>query len=1006
MSKNLLNRSVGIAALLAMAPAAIVLPAEAQVQSAEAIYEEALAINGAIATLRVDVEAVSNSLPAQYACPPGTPDRAADLQRVDALRNRSNQLGRRVGQLRRSYQQSINVRTVLGETTARDLEALDFGSRNLDAMRQAQQRVNASIASLTQTINSKPRTAAECDGKDDPIASISFAPRSVEPGKRVTAQISARTASGAAVNISKVDVTGFDAFSKVERKQTPGGAASITFKIDDVRRQGPFQVGITVQGTPAGAPAGASGTRYNQRFNYTVANAAPTIVSMPPAPSANPGEDVSISGEIVIIDTNADDDNRDEITRQNIKLEGHPVGLNTTPDSAFERSLSVTNRTHDPKTGRYTYKVERNATAKYPHPHGKFETGINVTDKDGKSAGEPIAITINNTPPEPRFTSPRAPNNGFHSGDGKTVSIKGTVKDANGWEDIESIEIDATAAGGGTYRMHDGVKTLDVTQTGDDSVRFEIVPDNFPHTDDSGQHTIQATAGDDGAPELGVAAAPTPFTAFITVGNSAPEVGAIGFLSGTQLVPTKRICPGDLFTAAAQVKDDEGDALKVTATILPGGAPQELKLEPGGSTYVGDIRAPDAPGDYTIQFDAVETGTNDPKKNLRSMQITVEVCGDPKEEEPKIAMGNDAEPADTTEVAIGNTPPAEPATGRGVAVTGGFGEFEADGIGEISAGTLVNGTEGDERSLVSAELEDWDGWYLNGSIAGPRFRGKDTRLWLEYGQFSSDTDALGSDPEGGEFGVALTYADEFSYLDEGGEGGEGGTGGTGEPLTSTGLFLGDSFGLEGSARGEGDLYYLKFGIDKLKFSRDGLNVNSGVFGFHRKIETDLWSGASVNFGGAPFGGIAQTNQITTEIEQFGVGLSGVGTYDLLPRDGVQPGISFSLSGLIEAMNSDAKGQFYQMTTCDPNVCGAGLSNVIFAEDFDDSGFEVGGGVRFGLNLDINDYLSVGGGYRFGVIPGVATYELPNSPNNQPGRWTTDSADYQGYDFSIGLRASF
>lgn len=989
MSRKHLTRSVGIAAMLAMAPAAIMQTASAEVLTAQQITAESEAIAGEIQTLQGDVQQVENTLPAQYACPPGTPDRQVDLDRATALRNRAMNLSVRINKLRRDYDESINLRTVLGEPTARDLEAVGFGIQNLNALRRDQQSVSTSIAALIRTINSTPKTEEECDGRDDPVASISFAPASVEPGMRVNAQITARTAGGKAVNISSVTVTGMDAFATLENTQTPGGAASITFKIDDVRRQGPFPISITVQGAPAGAPAGATGTRHTQRFSYSVANAAPKIVSIPAAPSGDPGEDISLSGEIVIIDTNADDRNPNEVAQSGIKLEGHPAGLETTPDGAFGQNLRVTNRRHDPATGQYTYDIERNATAKYPHPHGTYDTGISVTDKEGKSASEPVTITINNTPPEARFTAPRPPNNAFHSNDGKSVSVTGTVKDANGWMDIASIEIDATAAGGGTYRMNDGVKTLDVTQTGDDSVRFKIVPDSFLHTVDSGRHDILGTAADDGAPELGVAATPTAFTAFITVGNSEPEVGAIGFLSGTQLVPTKRICPGDLFTAAAQVTDAEGDVLKVTATILPGGAPQELTKADGSNTYVGDILAPNAPGEYTIRFDAVETNTNNPKQNLRSMELTVEVCGDP-EQDPKIAMGND--------------PEVEEAPVRGIALSGGFGEFEADGIGEISAGTLVPGTDGEERSLVQAELEDWDGWHLNGAIAGPKFRGKPTRFWVEYGQYSSDTDRIGSDPEGGDFGVALTYADEFTYFDEGGEGGEGGTGG--EELSSTGLFLGDSFGLDGSARGEGDLYYLKFGVDKLKFSRNGFDLNTGVFGFHRTIETDLWSGATVNFGGSPFGGIGQTNQITTDIEQFGIGLSAIGTYDLLPQIDNRPGLTFNVSGLFEAMNSDAEGQFHQVTTCDPTVCGAGLSNVVFAEDFDDSGFEIGGGVRFGLDVNVNDFISLGGGYRFGVIPGVATYEIPNSPNNQPGRWSTDSADYQGFDFSARLRASF
>ena len=1002
MMRHLLLKSAGMATVIAVAPLAIVQSAVAQDARATAIYEEGLSINGAIATLRIDVQTTLNGLPASYACPPGTPARAGDVTAAQALKGRVTQISRRISVLQREYNDAINDRSVLGETSAGALESLDFGTANLAAMRSAQQAVGRDIGALERTIASRPKTEAECDGTDDPVASISFAPASVEPGTRVNAAISARTASGKAVNISSVTVTGMDAFATLENTRTPGGAANITFKTDDVRRQGPFSVGITVQGAPAGAPASATGTRYTQRFSYTVANAAPRIISMPEAPSAEPGEDVSLSGDIVIIDTNADDRNGSEIVQQNVKLDGHPAGLVTTPDGAFGRNLAVTNRRHDPTTGQYTFKIERSASAKYPHAHGTFGTSVSVADRDGKSTSQAFDITILNTPPEPRFTSPRAPGNAYHSGDGEMVAISGTVKDANGRDDIASIEIDATDAGGGAYRMFDGVKTLDVTPAGDDTVRFEIVPDEFPHTDDSGRHEIRASAGDDGAPEQNVAATTTPFSTFITVGNTAPEVGAIGFLSGTQVVPTKRICPGDLFTAAAQVKDAEGDTLKVTATLLPGGQPQELKKSDGSNTYVADIRAPDAPGEYTIRFDAVETGTNDPKQNLRSMELTVEVCGDP-EEAPKAAIGEDVDADPETQVALGNTEPEETPV-RGVAVSGGFGEFEADGMGAISAGTLVPSSGGDEGPLVTAELEDWDGWHVNGAITGPQFRGKPTRFWAEYGHYSSDTDRIGSDPENGEFGVALTYADEFAFLDDGGEGGEGGTGG--ETQTSTGLFLGDAFGLDGSARGEGDLYYLKFGVDKLKWSNDGFDLNTGVFGFHRKVETNFWSCASASFAGSPFGGIGQTNQIETEVEQFGVGLSGIGTFDLLPRDGVQPGIGFNVSGLLELMNSDATGRFNQTTTCDPGVCGAALSNVVFNEDFSDSSFDIGGSLRFGFDVDITEYFSLGAGYRFGVLPGIPTYDLPTSPNNQPGSWSTDSADYQGYDFSARLRAAF
>ncbi len=134
MLRNLLLHSAGIATIIAVAPAAIVQPAAAQDARATAIYEEGLAINGALATLRIDVQQTSNGLPASYACPPGTPDRATDLTAVEALRVRVTQLSRRITDLQRDYNAAINDRSVVGEPSARALESLDFGSANIAAM--------------------------------------------------------------------------------------------------------------------------------------------------------------------------------------------------------------------------------------------------------------------------------------------------------------------------------------------------------------------------------------------------------------------------------------------------------------------------------------------------------------------------------------------------------------------------------------------------------------------------------------------------------------------------------------------------------------------------------------------------------------------------------------------------------------------------------------------------------------------------------------------------------
>lgn len=991
MLRSGLYGTTAAAAIIWMAPVAAAQDATI-IARADALIDRMPTLIGDIATLRAEIGAAEAGLPAAYACPPGTPSRTPDLDAAQSFTQRSNRLRGEVRAFRREYDAVNSIRTTTGEVGERALIAGGVTEPIVRSMEQAAQRLIPQLTGFTNTVDTRPRTEAECQGTNDPISSITLNAPSAEPGRRVNIGITARTASGAAVNISAVSFTGVNQFATIQNVRTPGGGASATFKIDDVRRQGPFRARVSVTGAPVGAPAGATGTTYVQSFNYTVDNAAPTIVSMPASPSAEPGEDISLDGQIIIIDKNADAQNSREIVPGSITLDGHPAGLLTTPDNAYARNLRVSGRIHDPATGQYTYTLKRSATAKYPHAHGKFGTSVTVTDGGGKSATEAVEIIVENVPPEASFTAPRPPNNAFHSGDGRSVSVAGRVKDANGRADIKSLEIDATAAGGGTYAMHSGLKTLDIQPAGDDGLTFKIDPETFLHTDDSGAHTILGVAADDGAPEQGVAAIPTNFTAGITVGNEPPVVGAIGFMTGTELVILKRVCPGDPITVGAVVKDPEGDPLTVTATILPGGTPQVLQKATGSSTYSGVMIAPGTPGEYTIRYDAVETNTNAPKSHHRVMELTVLVCGD-GEEPPKVALGTDPVTEDNpTETALGGGTPAEPASGNPVAITAGYGEFDAEGMGSISAGTLVPESSGGggERPLISVELSDWDGWYVGGSIKGPTLWGEKTRFSLEYGEYTSDTDDAAIDPENGDFGVALTFAEEFAFP-------------TG---TSTGLFLGGPFALDGAARGEGNLFYLKAGLDHPKWDNGDLSLRGGGNLFHRKIETELRSNAAAFFDGAPFGGISQVNQIETETEQFGVGLTLNGQYDLVDRSGWQPGLSLNLGGMLEFMNSETTGQFYQQTLCDPLVCGADLGSVMFQNDLDESNFEIGGTLRAGANLEFNEYLSLGAGYRFGRIPGIATYDLPNSPDNQPGGWSVSEGEYDGFDLTFQLRSTF
>lgn len=311
---------------------------------------------------------------------------------------------------------------------------------------------------------------------------------------------------------------------------------------------------------------------------------------------------------------------------------------------------------------------------------------------------------------------------------------------------------------------------------------------------------------------------------------------------------------------------------------------------------------------------------------------------------------------------------------------GSYGGFNADGFGSISAGTLVPSGGGDERALIRGELDDWTGWNAGGSIRGPEIFGKPSRFRIEYGQYEADFGNLGFDPEGGNFGVALSYNEEITF-------------GTG---SSTGLFLGDPFALDGSVQGTGDLFYLKGGLEELKWVGERSHVTMGANLLHRRIETEMRSTAAVQFGGSPFGNIAQDNQIETEIDQIGAMIDAQFGYTIAPRDRGRPGLSVGFGGALEVFNSDSSGEFSQLTRCDPAVCGADLSNVAFSQSYDESGIEVGGSINVGASVELADYLTLSAGYQYGIIPGGAEYQLPVTPDDQPGGWQGSDYTYDGF----------
>lgn len=666
---------VALGALLAAAMLALSsTPALAEDSPAVELRKQYDAWDASVGDILNDMANFRDTLLPRYACPPEQPSKQGKLDEL-------NEYATRLSAARRAGRQIEDQRTLLGQAgegqigggirdRARE-RVFGPGAGSSTLISDADmKRVNDLIARLTQELGNlredlrgRPPTDAECSPRNDPIANVVFNAPSQEPGTHVQAQISATTASGKPIIISALSVTG------VNEIGTPGAAGGIgtaaatyDFDIEQVRRQGPFALRVTVSGLPAGFPPGTAPLSMAINVNYEVRNVAPTIESVPDAPKARPGEALALKGQVVVVDRNADNRNASEITTGMVKLAGHPASLETQPGGAFANFSSVRQVSHNPATGRYTFQVERTATVERPHAHGKFPTKVTVADRRGASGESDIELIVQNV--APAITLRVQSGRHYHSGDRKQVTVVGAVADDNGAADIVDVTVDATQAGGGNYSLLGGSIVKDPGGP-DDGFSFHTRPESFGHTDAVGEWPIGGTVRDDGAPEQGD---PTPLAGnadtSITVDNLAPRISAYGFISNFGLAPGHdEICPLEQVFVGVLARDPEGDQLNAKAVIVETGAEFPLSIAPGAETFTGFVKAPAIPGEYTIRYVVTEAGSGNPLSIEATIKMTVVPCGESTEEDKFADPGQQPVTINVvpgSEVKIGPVPPALP----------------------------------------------------------------------------------------------------------------------------------------------------------------------------------------------------------------------------------------------------------------------------------------------------------------------------------------------------------
>lgn len=221
--------------------------------------------------------------------------------------------------------------------------------------------------------------------------------------------------------------------------------------------------------------------------------------------------------------------------------------------------------------------------------------------------------------------------------------------------------------------------------------------------------------------------------------------------------------------------------------------------------------------------------------------------------------------------------------------------------------------------------------------------------------------------------------------------GAGGVSGVGftflEPDGGTGVIANAAgFGIAGSGRIDNEWalgvvgagFSMPLGEGDATEPKSVLVAKAGLFA--EGIRSDAEGSSYLTFGGAPFAGYFQDWDYSSKDSYFGV--KAELEYRWRPLDQLQ----LTFGGSLFPSYHDGEGSIAMDT-------GVGGGNVVSQSlDYDNDGFAIGAGVKFGIDWLVRPGFSIGAGVEYSVLPDVTTFVMPQNPSEQPGRYEEEDMD--------------
>lgn len=311
------------------------------------------------------------------------------------------------------------------------------------------------------------------------------------------------------------------------------------------------------------------------------------------------------------------------------------------------------------------------------------------------------------------------------------------------------------------------------------------------------------------------------------------------------------------------------------------------------------------------------------------------------------------------------------------------GENSYVDLANLYIGTVILG--GLEGPLLTSEEEiERSGFRVEGGFN----LGEGDTLFAGYRRAEGDARVSGSVSEGGSSDHGITFFDVFTYTTPYGSG------------SSTGYFLGNSYGLGGEIFTENAWSQFNFGYARTQDVGETGTIRARASFHYEDIRTEHSADLYAAINGVPYGDIWQMTYVKTYDQYYGIQLEADYSWECR----LVPDAIVTVGGFTDIVSRNGNGRADQINMC--GLCGS-MSPVFQVNqnlNVEDDDWTLSGGLRASVSYPVTERFDVAIGYEKSWLGQAVQFDAPATPADQPAFFT--SGEIERDFFWLGARVRF